>query len=148
MDSSEETGRPNSAFARQVGGSHYKDWPIQPTKFLSANEEHLGWRESNIIKYICRWKEKGGRQDLAKAMHYLEMLHEEAPEHRWPIPGTFTKDPTPPAQPESPEPPDPHPSEAEDPEEILFERPPTTTLGQLVDYYLSHARRQSNRRSR
>ena len=28
----------------------------------------------NIIKYICRWKQKNGLQDLNKAMWYLQHL--------------------------------------------------------------------------
>lgn len=28
----------------------------------------------NIIKYICRWKDKNGLQDLNKAMWYLQHL--------------------------------------------------------------------------
>lgn len=28
----------------------------------------------NVIKYICRWKEKNGLQDLEKAKWYLEHL--------------------------------------------------------------------------
>lgn len=60
---------------KQVGGDHYKSMSIQPGKFIRANS--LGWYEGNAIKYICRWKQKGGKQDIEKAIHYLELILEE-----------------------------------------------------------------------
>ncbi len=57
---------------KQVGGSHYKSMAIQPTDFILAN--NLGWCEGNAVKYICRYKQKNGVQDLEKAVHYLEIL--------------------------------------------------------------------------
>ena len=58
--------------AKQVGGSHYKDFKIQPVEFIVAN--NIGFLEGNAIKYICRHKAKAGRQDIEKAIHYLEMI--------------------------------------------------------------------------
>lgn len=58
----------------QVGGTHYKDKAIQPWDYIAANE--LGYFEGNIIKYVSRWREKAGVQDLMKAKHYLEKLIE------------------------------------------------------------------------
>ena len=46
----------------QVGGSHYKNMAIQPIEFIFAND--LGFAEGCIVKYICRWKEKNGLEDL------------------------------------------------------------------------------------
>lgn len=63
------------ATEKQVGGQHYKDMPIQPGEFIRKNG--LGWYEGNAIKYICRYKQKGGREDLLKAIHYLELTLEE-----------------------------------------------------------------------
>ena len=60
------------SFKKQVGGSHYKDYKIQPVKFIIKN--NIGFVEGNIIKYILRFKEKGGVQDLEKAKHYIELL--------------------------------------------------------------------------
>lgn len=60
---------------RQVGGSHYKDMKIQPGEFIRAN--NIGWYEGNCIKYVCRWKQKGGTNDIKKAIHYLELILEE-----------------------------------------------------------------------
>lgn len=63
-----------SAFYTQVGGGHYKAMAIQPIDFILANK--LGYCEANAVKYICRHKSKNGRQDLEKAIHYLQMLIE------------------------------------------------------------------------
>jgi hypothetical protein len=63
------------ASERQVAGTHYKDMPIQPGQFVRAN--NLGWYEGNAVKYICRHKAKNGRQDIEKAIHYLELVLEE-----------------------------------------------------------------------
>jgi hypothetical protein len=58
----------------QVGGSHYKDMAIQPIEFIMKN--NIGFMEGNAIKYISRWRSKGGIEDLKKARHYLDMLIE------------------------------------------------------------------------
>ena len=60
------------SFKKQVGGSHYKKYKIQPVDFIIKN--NIGFVEGNIIKYILRFKEKGGVQDLEKAKHYIELL--------------------------------------------------------------------------
>lgn len=64
-----------SARDKQVGGSHYKDMAIQPGEFIRAND--IGWYEGNAIKYICRHKKKGQKQDLEKAIHYIELAMAE-----------------------------------------------------------------------
>ena len=58
----------------QVGGSHYRDMKIQPLEYCLEN--NLGLCESNIVKYVSRWRDKGGVEDLRKARHYLEVLIE------------------------------------------------------------------------
>lgn len=63
-----------SANEIQVAGSHYKTKAIQPWDYIAANE--LGYFEGNIIKYVSRWRDKGGVQDLLKAQHYLDKLIE------------------------------------------------------------------------
>ena len=63
-----------SAFDKQVGGSHYKDKGIQPIIYIHAN--NLGFCEGNVVKYITRWREKNGIADLEKAKHYIELLIE------------------------------------------------------------------------
>jgi hypothetical protein len=62
----------SNPLSKQVGGSHYKDMAIQPLEFIVAND--IGFCEGNVIKYVSRHKEKGGVEDLKKAMHYLEVL--------------------------------------------------------------------------
>jgi hypothetical protein len=56
----------------QVGGGHYKDLKIQPIEYIHAN--NLGYCEANVVKYISRWKSKGGLQDLEKVKHYVDLL--------------------------------------------------------------------------
>ena len=55
---------------------HY-DMSIQPVEFIVKND--IPFREANIIKYVCRHREKGGVDDLLKAAHYLDMLIQEYP---------------------------------------------------------------------
>ena len=63
-----------SAYDKQIGGSHYEDMTIQPSEFINKN--NLPFAEGNAIKYICRHKHKGERQDLEKAKHYIDMIIE------------------------------------------------------------------------
>lgn len=63
-----------SALNDQVSGDHYKDKVIQPVEYIYMNG--IGYMEGNVIKYITRWKEKGGVNDLRKAKHYIELLIE------------------------------------------------------------------------
>jgi hypothetical protein len=61
-----------SALDKQVSGSHYKDKGIQPIIYIHSN--NLGFCEGNVVKYVTRWREKGGVADLRKAIHYIELL--------------------------------------------------------------------------
>ena len=63
-----------SALDKQVGGSHYKDFKIQPIEFITANK--LSFIQGNVIKYICRYNKKNGKEDIDKAIHYCELLKE------------------------------------------------------------------------
>jgi len=58
----------------QVGGKHYKQMKIQPAEFI--NENKLLFAEGNAIKYIIRHQDKGKKQDLLKAIHFIEMIIE------------------------------------------------------------------------
>jgi hypothetical protein len=63
----------------QVGGSHYKDCAIQPVEYIHSNR--LGFFEGNVVKYVTRHKAKGGKKDIEKAIHYLQLIIElEYPE--------------------------------------------------------------------
>ena len=64
----------NKTFFKQIGGQHYKKMKIQPSVFI--NENHLPFAEGNGIKYICRHRLKGKKEDILKAIHYLEMIIE------------------------------------------------------------------------
>lgn len=58
----------------QVGGTHYKKFPIQPAYFCHKN--NIPYLEATAIKYLCRWRDKGGIQDLDKAIHFIELIKE------------------------------------------------------------------------
>ena len=62
----------NNPLETQVGGSHYKNLKIQPIEFIHAN--NIPFCEANAIKYLCRWRNKNGKQDLLKARHYIDLL--------------------------------------------------------------------------
>lgn len=66
--------RVSSALDRQEGGNHYKDLKIQPVEYIHAN--NLPFIEGNVVKYITRWRAKGGVKDLEKARHYIDLLIE------------------------------------------------------------------------
>ncbi len=63
-----------SALEKQVSGSHYKDFPIQPVEFIHKN--NISYLEGNVIKYTCRHKSKNGKEDILKAIHYLQLILE------------------------------------------------------------------------
>lgn len=60
------------ALAKQEGGTHYKGCAIQPVEYCHANG--LGFMEGSVVKYITRYKSKNGKQDLLKAIHFIELL--------------------------------------------------------------------------
>ena len=59
---------------KQHGGNHYQKYKIQPSKFVVENE--LLYPEGCAIKYIIRHRDKGKKQDILKAIHFLEMILE------------------------------------------------------------------------
>ena len=59
---------------KQIGGQHYQKFKIQSSKFVVENE--LLYPEGCAIKYIIRHRMKGKRQDLEKAIHFIEMIIE------------------------------------------------------------------------
>lgn len=63
-----------SALDKQVSGNHYKDCGIQPIEYIHAN--NLSYLEGNVIKYTTRHSKKNGKQDILKAIHYLELILE------------------------------------------------------------------------
>ena len=61
-------------YKKQIGGSHYQKYKIQPSKFVIENK--LLYPEGCAIKYIIRHQDKGKKQDILKAIHFLEMIIE------------------------------------------------------------------------
>ena len=57
--------------SRQVGGSHYKNFVIQPYEFISKN--NLSFFQGCVVKYVCRYMQKNGVEDLDKIIHYCEL---------------------------------------------------------------------------
>ena len=64
----------NSSYNKQVGGSHYLKYKIQPSKFVIENK--LLFPEASVIKYMVRHQDKDGKKDLLKAIHFIEMIIE------------------------------------------------------------------------
>ncbi len=56
---------------KQIGGSHYKNFPIQPYEFISKN--NLSFFQGCVVKYVCRYLNKAGIQDLEKIIHYCQL---------------------------------------------------------------------------
>ena len=71
---------PLRSMDREQAPQHYAGLEIQPADFILKNG--LPFHEGNIIKYIARWREKGGLADLEKAKSYLDDLiaHEKSKE--------------------------------------------------------------------
>lgn len=62
----------SEALNQQVGGDHYKTKAIQPIEYIHAN--NLNYSEGAIVKYISRWRDKNGIEDLEKIKHYVDLL--------------------------------------------------------------------------
>ena len=56
----------------QIGGDHYKKLKIQPMRYSMENK--LDPLQHTAIKYLTRFRDKGGVQDLEKAKHCIDML--------------------------------------------------------------------------
>ena len=63
-----------SVWKKQIGGNHYKKYKVQPSQFVTENK--LLYPEGCIIKYVIRHQDKGGKQDLEKAKHMIDMIIE------------------------------------------------------------------------
>lgn len=70
----------------QVGGTHYGGRDLQHWDWIS---DHMGvsYLIGCATKYLCRYKNKNGAQDIQKAKHYLEKLVEKLPATNWSDPG-------------------------------------------------------------
>ena len=56
---------------KQIGGSHYKNFTIQPYEFITKN--NLSFFQGNVVKYVCRYLNKNGIEDLQKIINYCEL---------------------------------------------------------------------------
>ena len=56
---------------KQIGGNHYKNFTIQPYEFISKN--NLSFFQGNVVKYVCRYLDKNGIEDLQKIKHYCDL---------------------------------------------------------------------------
>ena len=63
-----------SVWKKQVGGNHYRKYKMQPSQFVTENK--LLYPEGCVIKYVIRHQDKGGKQDLEKAKHMIDMIIE------------------------------------------------------------------------
>jgi hypothetical protein len=63
-----------SALERQIDGGHYVKLKIQPMEYSMANK--LDACQHTVVKYVTRFRDKGGKADLEKAIHTLQMLIE------------------------------------------------------------------------
>lgn len=59
----------------QVGGDHYKNLVIQPVEYITAN--NLSYLQGSVIKYVTRYQNKNGIEDLQKAIHFIKMMIQE-----------------------------------------------------------------------
>ena len=59
---------------KQIGGTHYSKMKIQPIDYIMENG--LDYLQGNCIKYVTRYKDKNGKEDLLKAQHYIELMIE------------------------------------------------------------------------
>ena len=51
---------------------HYANHKIEPIDYIIANG--LTYCEGNVVKYISRWRRKGGMEDLKKAKQYIDFI--------------------------------------------------------------------------
>lgn len=71
--------------SRQVGGDHYASKAVQPWDAMEAwmtKEAFAGYLHGNCIKYLARYKDKNGIEDLKKCQHCLAKLIELESGHR------------------------------------------------------------------
>lgn len=57
---------------KQIGGDHYAKMAIQPWEYAEQND--LSFLQGSVVKYVSRYKDKGGIQDLKKAIHCIELM--------------------------------------------------------------------------
>ena len=84
MPSRQEIGNMLDSLRKQEGGDHYRKYAIQPAEYSARNG--LSFLAGNVVKYVTRYKDKGGAEDIRKAMHYLELIME----FEYPLPKSYS----------------------------------------------------------
>ena len=64
----------DTLMSNNISPSYYQKGSVEVTDYITSNE--MSFVEGNIIKYVTRYKEKSGIQDLRKARWYLDKLIE------------------------------------------------------------------------
>jgi len=75
MESYNEKIKIYNMIKENVSPDYYARYDIEPISFIMRN--NIPYAEGNAIKYILRHDMKGGREDIDKAIRYLEMIKEE-----------------------------------------------------------------------
>ena len=70
----------NNSLQKQVGGRHYKDFTIQPVELFAATR--WDYFQSSIARYILRYKNKNGIEDLEKAIHIAHLASDLSVEEK------------------------------------------------------------------
>lgn len=68
----DEQAAPLDPLTTQHGGTHYKGRGIQPVQYAHTNK--LDFFQGSVVKYVTRFRDKGGKQDLEKARHFIDLL--------------------------------------------------------------------------
>ena len=75
MDSFNENVKIYNMIKENVSPDYYARYDIEPISFIMRNQ--VPYAEGNVIKYVLRHDMKGGKEDIDKAIRYLEMIKEE-----------------------------------------------------------------------
>ena len=75
MDSLNEKVKIYNMIKENVSPDYYARYDIEPISFIMRNQ--IPYAEGNVIKYVLRHDMKGGKEDIDKAIRYLEMIKEE-----------------------------------------------------------------------
>jgi hypothetical protein len=59
----------------KISPKYYQQGKIQVWDFIL--DQQLGYLEGALLKYVCRYRQKNGLEDLYKAKAYLEKLIKE-----------------------------------------------------------------------
>ena len=75
MESFNEKVKIYNMIKENVSPDYYARYDIEPISFIMRN--NIPYAEGNVIKYVLRHDMKGGKEDINKAIRYLEMIKEE-----------------------------------------------------------------------